>query len=102
MTTSTHRPMSGINLRNTFASADISRMTSPDHEEMYGANRAAGEEIRAMFLRHGITPEDVPPEPHISEAKRIAQGQIPLELMLPPESAPPVRGDQSDGDEEGD
>ena len=86
--------MSGINLRNTFASADISRMTNADKEDMYEANRAAGDEIRAMFLKHGIIPEDVPPEPHISEAKRIAQGQIPLDLLPRPEDA--ARDDEED------
>jgi len=29
-------------------------------------------------MKHGIRPEDVPPEPHITEARRLADGQLPL------------------------
>lgn len=77
----------GIILRNTFAGADISQMAAPTNQEMWDANYQAGAEIREMFLKHGITPEDVLPEPHINEVRKIAEGQIPLS-MIPPEELP--------------
>lgn len=73
--------MGGIIMRNTIAGADIGDMQDPTNQEMWNANRSAGEEIREVFMRHGIVPEDVPPEPHISEARRIADGQIPMDLL---------------------
>lgn len=89
--------LSGVHLRNAFAGADITGMGHASNEEMYRANREAGEEMRAMFRKHGLVPEDIPPEPHISEAQRIANGQIPLEQMPPmalpdPKDEPPQEG----------
>jgi DNA-damage-inducible protein D len=72
--------MGGIILRNAFAGADIEGMDDPTNQDMWQSSHAAGAEIREMMLKHGIVPEDVPPEPHISEARRIADGQIPLSL----------------------
>jgi len=70
-------------MRNGLARVDISQMTAPTNPQMFRANREAGEEIRAVLLGHGIVPEDMPKEPHISEARKIANGQIPLELLPP-------------------
>jgi DNA-damage-inducible protein D len=74
--------MGGIILRNAISGADIEGMDDPTNQDMWDANHAAGAEIRDLLMKHGIVPEDVPPEPHISEARRIADGQLPL---LPPE-----------------
>jgi len=70
--------MGGIIVRNAFAGADISQMEQPANQDMWDASYSAGREIREMMLKHGIVPEDMPPEPHISEAKRLASGQLPL------------------------
>ena len=70
--------MGSIIVRNTIAGADISQMGDPALQEMWDANYNAGREIRDLLMKHGIKPEDVLPEPHISEARRIADGQIPL------------------------
>jgi hypothetical protein len=87
--------MGGIILRNTFASADIGQMQAPTNQDMWNTNFQAGAEIREMFLKHGIVPENLPPEPHVSEARKIATGQIPLSL-LPPE--PQLKPDNDQGD----
>ena len=79
--------MGGIILRNTFAGADIEQMQSPTNQDMWDANFQAGKEIREMFLKHGITPENIPSEPHIAETREIAEGQIPL-AMIPAPSLP--------------
>jgi DNA-damage-inducible protein D len=86
--------MGGIIVRNTIAGADISQMQSPTNQDMWDANYSAGREIRELLTKHGIKPEDVPPEPHISEARRIAEGQIPLN-MIPPESLPEPSDDSN-------
>jgi DNA-damage-inducible protein D len=77
--------MGGIILRNTIAGADIEGMDDPTRQDMYDASYGAGREIRELLQRHGITPEDVPPEPHISEARRIAEGQVPLFPLAEPQ-----------------
>ncbi len=79
--------MGGIILRNAIAGADISQMDHPTNPDMWDASHAAGREIRDLLLKHGIKPEDVPPETHISEARRLASGQLPL---LPPDPDPPA------------
>ncbi len=53
-------------MRNGIAGADIDRMTDPTNPLMFQANRNAGEEIRSVLLGHGIVPEDMPKEPHLS------------------------------------
>ena len=87
--------MGGIIVRNTIAGADISQMQLPTNQDMWDANYSAGREIRDLLVKHGIKPEDVPPEPHISEARRIAEGQIPLD-MNPPAALPEPDDDDSD------
>jgi hypothetical protein len=82
--------MGGIILRNTIAGADIEQMDHPTNQEMWDASHSAGREIRDLLMKHGIRPEDVPPEPHISEARRLADGQLPL---LPPETDTPGKPD---------
>ena len=53
-------------------------MEHPTNPEMWEASHDAGAEMRELLMKHGIVPENVPPEPHISEAKRLASGQLPL------------------------
>lgn len=76
--------MGSIIVRNTIAGADISQMQHPTNQDMWDASHDAGAEVRELLMRHGIKPEDVPPEPHISEAERLASGQIPLFSTEPP------------------
>jgi hypothetical protein len=90
--------MGGIIVRNTIAGADIAQMGKASKQDMWDANRNAGEEIRTLLTKHGIRPEDVSPEPHISDAKRIAAGQIPLELIPPPSN--PTHDDRDDQDDQ--
>ena len=70
--------MGGIILRNTIAGADIDQMDAPTNQDMWDANNSAGREIRKLLMKHKIKPEEIPPEPHISETRRLASGQIPL------------------------
>jgi DNA-damage-inducible protein D len=79
--------MGAIIVRNAIAGADISNMDDPSNPQMFQANRAAGEQIRDLLMSHGIVPEELPMEPHISIARQIADGQIPLD-MIPTEEEP--------------
>lgn len=87
-------------MRNGIADADIGQMQRPTNGQMFQANFEAGAEIRSVLMGHGIVPEDLPKEPHISEARKIADGQIPLSLtpreLLPDPQEPEPDDDSSD------
>jgi len=68
-------------MRNGIAGADISRMQRATNQQMFQANFDAGRQISEVLLSHDIVPEDLPKEPHISVARQIANGQIPLEML---------------------